>query len=210
MPARRFTYADVEGRRESLAGALLPVRRGWNGALPAPGWTGDFEWTGWQDPDVAAPAAAPSIVSFARAHLDRADALLWALADAGPAGHSLKAQRALIDDAIAESTRAGESRGAVRFAHPLAISPAARRRFNIGPLTPSRDAGPPFAIASNSADWDRTTAMNAPGQSGSPDSAHFADFATRWAAGAHSGLAFTDAAVQASAESTLTLTPRTP
>ena len=210
MPARRFTYADVEGRRESLAGALLPVRRGWNGALPAPGWTGDFEWTGWQDPDVAAPAAAPSIVSFARAHLDRADALLWALADAGPAGHSLKAQRALIDDAIAESTRAGESRGAVRFAHPLAISPAARRRFNIGPLTPSRDAGPPFAIASNPADWDRSTAVIAPGQSASPDSAHFADFATRWAAGEHAALLFTDAAVEASAESTLTLTPRTP
>ena len=210
MPARRFAYADVDGRREAPVGALIPVRRGWDGALPAPGWTEAFEWTGWQDPDVAAARAkpAPAIVPVARARPDRADALLRALAES--AGDSLKVQRALIDDAIAASTRPGEYREPVLFAHPLAISPAARRRFNIGPLTPSRGAGPPFAIASNPADWDRTTAVNAPGQSGSPDNAHFADFATRWAAGEHTGLAFTDAAVQASAESTLTLTPRTP
>ena len=214
MPPRRFAYADVDGGRESLSGALIPVRRRWNGALPAPGWTGAFEWTAWQDPAVAAaqakPAAASPILRFARAHPDRADALLRALAQAGSAGDSLNVQRALIDDAIAESARASEYRGAVLFAHPLAISPAARRRFNIGPLTPSRDAGPPFAIASNAADWDRSTAVNAPGQSGAPDSAHFADFATRWAAGEHPPLAFTDAAVQGSAESTLTLVPRTP
>ena len=102
--------------------------------------------------------------------------------------------------------RADEAGGAVVFAHPLAITDAARRRFNIGPLTPARDAGGPFAIASDPADWDRSTAVNAPGQSGSPDSAHFGDFAKRWAAGEHAALAFTDAAVQASAESTLTLT----
>ena len=33
--------------------ASMPVRRGWNGALPAPGWLGANEWTGWQTPDAA-------------------------------------------------------------------------------------------------------------------------------------------------------------
>jgi penicillin amidase len=169
MPARRFTYADADGRRESLSAALVPVRRGWNGALPAPGWTGAFEWTGWQDADLAtAPATPPAVsavVRFARAHPDRADLLFRALADAASARDSLNVQRARIDDALAGALRADDPGGAVLFAHPLAISPAARRRFNIGPLTPSRDAGPPFAIASHPADWDRSTAVSAPGQS---------------------------------------------
>jgi penicillin amidase len=77
-------------------------------------------------------------------------------------------------------------------------------------MTPGRHASGPFAIASNAADWDRSTVLSAPGQSGSPDSAHFSDFAERWAAGEPAELAFTNAAVQAVAESTLTLTVRVP
>ena len=125
----------------------------------------------------------------ARAHPDRADTLLRAIADTTSAANSLTVQRKLIDEAIAGSMRAHEQGGAVLFAHPLAISPAARRRFNVGPLTPPRDPGAPFAIVSNPADWDRSTAVNAPGQSGSPDSAHFTDFAMRWAAGESAELA---------------------
>jgi penicillin amidase len=49
---------------------------------------------------------------------------------------------------------------------------------------------------------------NAPGQSGSPRSAHFSDLAKPWAAGEYFPLVFSDAAVQANAESTLTLEPR--
>ena len=55
------------------------------------------------------------------------------------------------------------------------------------------------------ADWDRSIATNAPGQSESPDSAHFADLARLWAAGEYFPLAFTEAAVNANAKSTLTL-----
>jgi len=214
MPARRFAYADVEGRRGSVVGALIPVRRGWTGALPAPGWPGSFEWTGWQDVDAAQAraktTAASSLVRFARAHPDRANALLRALAAAASSSDSLNVQRALVADAIAESMGADPPAGAVVFAHPLAITEAARRRFNIGPMTPRDRASGPFSIASDTADWDRSTVLSAPGQSGWPDSAHFDDFAKRWAAGEHVELAFTDAAVQAATESTLTLTVRTP
>jgi len=95
----------------------------------------------------------------------------------------------------------------VLFAHPLSVGAAGRRRFNIGPLAPADGAGPAFSLSSDPGDWDRSSAMNAPGQSGSASSPHFADLAQRWAAGERITLPFTEAAVQASAESTLTLTP---
>lgn len=95
----------------------------------------------------------------------------------------------------------------VVFAHPLGITEASRRRFNIGPLTPQALGAPPIGVAFDPSDWDRSRAVNAPGQSGSPDRVHFADLATLWAAGENVPLAFSDAVVQANAESTLTLIP---
>ena len=97
--------------------------------------------------------------------------------------------------------------GAAVFAHPLGITDAARRRFNIGPLTPRAHAAAPFSATFDAADWDRSSAINAPGQSGSPESAHFSDLATIWAAGEYVALSFSDRAVQANAKATLTLIP---
>jgi penicillin amidase len=94
----------------------------------------------------------------------------------------------------------------VVFAHPLGITDALRQRFHVGPLTPVGDARP-FHVSFDPADWDRSRAMNAPGQSGSPASAHFSDLAKLWAAGEEVTLNFSDAAVKAQAESTLTLVP---
>ena len=218
MPARRFTYADVDGRRGVQVAALMPVRRGWDGALPAPAWTGDHEWTGWRPLDALPHAldsrgaaasrlqetAAAAMLALARAHPDRADALLRKVQAAG----SLTVQRALIVDAVAAAAResAAPTRPVV-FAHPLAISPAARRRFNIGPVTPVESAGPRVGLSMDPSGWDQSAVMNAPGQSGSPGSPFFADLAQRWAAGERVALAFSEAAVQASAASTLTLTP---
>jgi penicillin amidase len=220
MPARRFTYADVDGHRGVQAAALIPVRRGWDGALPVPAWTGAHEWTGWRaldafphalDPRGGAAAAlrpqdttAAAILRLSRVHPDRADALLRKIEAAG----TLTVQRALIVDAVAEAAResAAPTRPVV-FAHPLAISPAARRRFNIGPLTPAESAGPRVGLSMDPSGWDKSAVMNAPGQSGSPASRFFANLAQRWAAGERVTLAFSEAAVQASAESTLTLMP---
>ena len=101
---------------------------------------------------------------------------------------------------------AGADPAPVVFAHPLGITDALRQRFHVGPLTPAGDARP-FHVAFDPADWDRSRVMNAPGQSGSPASPHFSDLATRWASGEDVPLAFSEAAVQANAESTLTLVP---
>jgi penicillin amidase len=93
------------------------------------------------------------------------------------------------------------------FAHVLAITGPARRRFNVGPLVrPDDDA--PLRAALVPADWDRSAAMNAPGQSGSPDSVHYSDLATLWRKGGTFPLAFSDVAVQAGTKNTLTLAPR--
>ena len=108
------------------------------------------------------------------------------------------------------------------FRHPLAITQAARRRFNIGPFEqpgyagtllstfPATDVsgGASFRQIIDLAAWDRSVATNAPGQSGAPGTSHFADLAKPWAAGEYFPLAFTDTAVQANTEAVLTLQPR--
>ena len=72
----------------------------------------------------------------------------------------------------------------------------------------SQEGGASFREVIDLADWDRSVATSAPGQSESPASPHFADLAKLWAAGDYFPLAFSDAAVGANAEATLTLTPR--
>ena len=229
MPARRFTYADVDGNSGFQVAALIPIRRGWNGSVPAPGWTGVNEWTGFQTIDdlphalksqrtpletdssarpAAAMTAASVITQLARVHPDRAEALLQKLQAAQAASDAPAAQRTLVADAIAEAAHDPLPSGPVIFAHPLGVTDAARRRFNVGPLTPRIPGAAPFSARFDPANWDRSGAVNAPGQSESPDSAHFADLATFWISGERVPLVFSDQAVQANAETTLTLVPR--
>jgi penicillin amidase len=94
------------------------------------------------------------------------------------------------------------------FAHTLGITAAARNRFNIGPLASPPGDDNPVRGSFDPASWDRSRAMNAPGQSESPDSPFFRDLATAWSQGIDVPLAFTDAAVNANASSTLILSPR--
>ncbi|MBK5928115.1 penicillin acylase family protein [Rhodobaculum claviforme] len=55
--------------------------------------------------------------------------------------------------------------------------------------------------------WDNSLCINAPGQSGVPGSAHYADLAPIWAAGGHVPLLYSVAAVEAATRSVLTLVP---
>jgi penicillin amidase len=93
------------------------------------------------------------------------------------------------------------------FAHVLAITDAARTRFTIGPLDrPSADDSPIRATL-DLEDWDRSRAVNAPGQSEEPDSPHFDDLARLWSAGEMFPLVFSDSGVQAGADRTLSMIP---
>jgi acyl-homoserine lactone acylase PvdQ len=103
-----------------------------------------------------------------------------------------------------ESSARGPSRAL--FASPLGITDAARRRFDVGPIArPDRDQ--PFQAGFDPRAWDDSHVVNAPGQSETPDSAHFADLARLWSAGEMFPLAFSESAVQAAADTTLMLLP---
>jgi penicillin amidase len=46
-PGQNFVYADVEGNIGYQLGAHVPVRRRGRGLVPAPGWTDEYDWTGF-------------------------------------------------------------------------------------------------------------------------------------------------------------------
>jgi penicillin amidase len=46
-PIQNMVYADVDGTIGFIAPGLVPIRRSGQGWVPAPGWTGDDDWTGF-------------------------------------------------------------------------------------------------------------------------------------------------------------------
>jgi hypothetical protein len=127
-------------------------------------------------------------------------------ADAANARQSLLVAALTIVASTTGAQPEARSTTSVTFQHPLAVFDEPRRRFNIGPV---RAPGQPlFFLRSQVGDWDRTEAMNAPGQSGSPSSAHYDDLATTWANGEIVPLLFTADAVARAASDTLILQPR--
>jgi penicillin amidase len=47
VPSQNFVYADVDGHIGYYAPGRIPVRAKGDGSIPAEGWTGEMEWTGW-------------------------------------------------------------------------------------------------------------------------------------------------------------------
>ena len=47
VPNQSWVAADADGHIAYLPGGLVPIRRKGIGALPVPGWTGDYDWTGF-------------------------------------------------------------------------------------------------------------------------------------------------------------------
>jgi penicillin amidase len=136
------------------------------------------------------------------------------------------ARDALLLDALArvvmarseqDERRTWGARHTVTFTHPLAITDRTKQRYNVGPFpvpgyqetvfAATPETGPATMLVFDLANWDDGRAMNAPGQSESPASPHFSDLAKLWAAGDYIPLVFSDSAIRANAESTLTLVP---
>ncbi len=46
-PSQNFIYADVDGNIGYQMPGLVPIRAKGDGSLPVPGWTDDYEWTGF-------------------------------------------------------------------------------------------------------------------------------------------------------------------
>lgn len=47
VPAQNLLYADVEGNIGYQMPGRVPIRKNGDGTLPVPGWTDDYEWTGY-------------------------------------------------------------------------------------------------------------------------------------------------------------------
>jgi penicillin G amidase len=47
VPQQNIVYADVEGNIGFYAPAKIPVRKSGDGMMPVPGWTGEYDWTGF-------------------------------------------------------------------------------------------------------------------------------------------------------------------
>lgn len=47
VPSQNFVYADVQGNIGYQTPGDIPIRAKGNGLVPVPGWTGEYEWTGY-------------------------------------------------------------------------------------------------------------------------------------------------------------------
>ena len=47
VPAQNLMYADVDGNIGYQMPGNIPIRTKGDGRLPVPGWTGEYEWTGY-------------------------------------------------------------------------------------------------------------------------------------------------------------------
>ncbi len=47
VPGQNFVYADTQGNIGYQATGKIPIRANGDGLVPAPGWSGDYEWTGY-------------------------------------------------------------------------------------------------------------------------------------------------------------------
>lgn len=60
VPTQNFVFASVDGTIAYHAGGIVPIRAKGDGLVPVPGWTGEYDWTGYipfdKMPEVVNPA----------------------------------------------------------------------------------------------------------------------------------------------------------
>ena len=66
--SQNVVYADVEGNIGYTANSIIPIRAKGQGLVPVPGWTGEYEWTGYIPFDELPSAFNPSTHFLATAN----------------------------------------------------------------------------------------------------------------------------------------------
>jgi len=108
------------------------------------------------------------------------------------------------------------------FEHPMATTVERREVFNLADVPRGGDAttvnntgngrlqvhGASFREVIDVSDWDRSTMVNVPGQSGQPTSRHYGDLLPLWASGRYHPMAFSREAVERNAAARLWIRPR--
>jgi penicillin G amidase len=111
----------------------------------------------------------------------------------------------------------------IRFRHALDQLPGAEALLDLGPLarpggsntvnatsfdaTWEQTGGASYREILDTGDWDRSVAVNTPGQSGQPGSPHYSDLMPLWDAGQYFPLAYSAKAVEAVTTDRLELAP---
>lgn len=111
----------------------------------------------------------------------------------------------------------------MHFRHPLYRLPGAEGQFDLGPMPRPGDgytvnatgvgedweqvAGASYREIMDTGNWDRSVAVNTPGQSGRPGTPHYADLLPLWDSGRYFPLAYSRQAVDKATVSRLTLEP---
>src|SRR5262249_855760 len=112
----------------------------------------------------------------------------------------------------------------IKFRHSLDKAPDATALMDIGPIPRSGDAetvgatgyygdsyeqveGASYRQILDLSDWDKSLAVNTPGQSGQPASVHYSDLVSMWTNGDYFPLLYSRDAVEREATDRLTLEP---
>ncbi len=112
----------------------------------------------------------------------------------------------------------------IRFRHPLAGQPGATSLFDIGSFSRPGDeyavnatgtegdswdqvSGASYREILDTSDWDKSVAINTPGQSGQPGSPHYSDLVKVWDAGRYFPLVYSRRAVEEATTDRLVLKP---
>jgi penicillin G amidase len=113
----------------------------------------------------------------------------------------------------------------VDFLHPLDQAPDAKTLFDLGPISRPGDdytvnatgfwaggykqvAGASYREIMDLSDWDKSVAVNVPGQSGQPRSPHYSDLLSLWSEGRYFPLSYSREAVEKYATDKLVLEPK--
>ena len=205
-PPQKLTMKDHERMQHDAyslrAAADIPLFRGWTSA----------------DPEVERMRAAIAGWDGVYTKDSRAAALYeaWRAAEGGGRGRGAApapnrdAVEARLKAAAATGDRRWGQQHARTFRHPLL------HEFDLAPVERSGGAGTVEADGAtyreilDVADWDRSQAVNVPGQSGQPGSPYYDSLLKLWGDNGYFPLAFSRKAVSAAAAHTLTLSPPSP
>jgi len=103
-PDMNWVYADTKGDIGYYFGSAIPIRNGFDGSVPVPGWSGEFEWQGYVSPEMHPQIRNPKS-GFINTSNSKpvSDLYPLSLGDDFVAGDRLRRVREIIDKTISDN-----------------------------------------------------------------------------------------------------------
>lgn len=216
LPARRLLAATRKWTPPagSKASTILPLLRAWDGRMTKDS-AAPAVYLMWISRLAAAVSGQPGLA----ASIERTLQTIESNAQPELLTRTLDATVAEFEKALGPDPRRWQY-GNIHFLQLR--HPAMEKSFDRGPIPLGGDAttvnvaaGPGFRATTGAsfrmlldlADWDRSRMTNLPGESGDPDSPHYADLIDDWANGRYHPMPFTRAAVESFSKERILLKP---